>query len=382
MKQINFIIFFIVVLSLSCSREKWEYSETLYNIDEQLELHVDSVVIQLDSLSLPEYLSKTAILENNDSLRVYAYNHKTNNLDIFYLEEKKIDHIPLNREGENAVLDVLSLQVITEDSIFIYDGVKYLLLNKKGEVFWKRKAIFNNGNKIYTLESSFFTKLFYDYNNNRIYGRYMSTGDGYPFPEKNIFSYYDISKDSLVVLPLEVPSYIDKNKFSLGRNVTLHAFFYKDRICFNFSGISDVFVYNIYTNELFQKGGKSLLLKEHITSYDGDFNDSSKKWKHFLQNTNYNPFLYNSNIHLYYRISFGDFIGEEDFGNLGHFKKRIVLTVFNEKLDIIKEYNLPNFKFNFLDYFPVKEGFITFGNNPLNNTISYENIVFYKISIR
>lgn len=383
MKQLFCVI--LMTLSLfSCHQENKESIATVYNLDKDLKLEIDSFVIQLDSVSLPEYLSKTAVLEIKDSLWVYAHNHKTSHLDVFYLGdgENQIEHIALSKEGKDAVLDVMALQVLSKDSIFICDGMNYLLINSKGNVFWKKKALFQKRKKVYMLESAFFTKLFYDNRNNRIYGRYMSTGEGYPFPEKELFAYYDLAKDSLVTLPIELPSYVEMNKTTLGRNATLHAFFYVDRICYNFSGMSDLFVYDINKDYIQQKGGKSLLFKEKLTAYEGDLNDSSKKWKHYLENTNYNPLLFNPYTQLYYRISFGNFVGEEDFGDLGHYKKEIILTVFNKELEVLQEYKLPNYQFNFLDYFPVKEGILTFGNNPLNESISYEKIVFYKIKVK
>lgn len=370
-------------MNISCSQNNWEYSKTTYNTNNKFKLGIDSIEIDLDSISLPEYLSKSAILERNDTITLYVYNGKTENIDIFNLNNKQVSHIYLNKEGVDRVSEnIMSLQIISYDSIFIYDGINYMLINQKGNVFWKSNATFQKSNKIFNLESAFFTKLFYSSKYNRIYGRYISTGKGYPFPEENMFAYYDIEKDSLVEIPSKIPEYIKNNHSSLGRNSTLHAFFYDDIICYNFSFLSDIFIYNISNKKTSKYGGKSSLMKENIIFYDGNFNDTEKKWRHFLESTNYNPIIYNPYTNLYYRVSFGDFIDDADYTSLGHFQKKIYLTVFNKDLEIIFESKLPNYKFNFLDYFPIKDGILTFGNNPLNNGIDYEKIVFYKIELK
>lgn len=376
---ISLLLFFALI---SCNQENWKYAETKYNINKQLKLKIDSIEIKLDSISLPEYLSKSAILEKNDSIDLYVYNAKIGNIDIFHLNNtNKIDHISLSREGANAVLDVMSLQVISKDSIFIYDGINYLLLNSNGNIFWKRKGLFEKDNKLHFLESAFFTKLFYSTEQKRIYGRYMSTEKGYPYPEKDLFAYYDLNQDTLVTMPIEAPQYIINNHLKMGRNSTLHAFFYNDKICYNYSGISDIFIYDIKSQKNNTFGGKSNLIKENIIPYNGDSNDGAKKWIHFLETTNYNPIVFNPQTNLYYRLSFNQFIKEKDYSSMGHFNKNIYLTVFNSNFEIIHEDILPNHKFNFLDYFPVKNGILTFGNNPLNQNMDYEKMIFYKIVI-
>lgn len=379
MKYLAFI--FTVCLFFSCNQDHWKHAETKYNVDNNLKIQIDSIEIALDSISLPEYLSKSAIFENNDSISLYAYNSKTGNIDIFNLNSKCVSgHINLHNEGENAISEnITSIQIISKDSIFIYDGLKYVLINDEGSIIWTRNGIFTDENKSLFLESAFFTKLFYDKINSRIYGRHMSTGENYPFPEKQIFSYYDIQKDSLIIMPIYLPEYIRLNGVKLGRNSTLHAFFYHDRICYNFSAFADIFIYDIFSNKLHHHGGSSALVNEKSAMYDGDFNDSEKKWKHFIENTNYNPIIFNPYDSLYYRISFSGFVTDPDYSNLGHFKKNIVVSVFNKSLEIIHEEKLPNYKLNFIDYFQTKDGLLVFGNNPLDENINYEKIIFYKI---
>ena len=115
--------------------------------------------------------------------------------------------------------------------------------------------------------------------------------------------------------------------------------------------------------------------------YSGRENDDNAKWMHLLDNPNFDPILYDYYRDIYYRISFGEFISTPDYSNSGHFYKKIVLSVFNNSLQLIYETILPNYKFNFNGYFISSKGLLTFGNNPLNENNDYEKLVLYCISI-
>jgi hypothetical protein len=181
---------------------------------------------------------------------------------------------------------------------------------------------------------------------------------------------------------VEYPEYVRENRKNWGRNTWLSANFCLDRICYNFSSLSDVFVFNLKNKNNYMSGGASKLIDNRVKFYRGKLDDDRYKWIHWLDNPNFNPILYNPYQHVYYRIAFGEFIHSPVYDNSGHYYKKIVLSIFDESLEMIYETVLPNYKFNFNGYYSTSNGLLTFGNNPLNPTIDFEKLVLYYISVK
>jgi hypothetical protein len=374
----------MLLLSFSCSKYTKNISETKYAVNDSFSLEIDSIIIPLDSISLPSYLSRSAYYENDTCSLLFVFNNKTWNLDVFDLNKSKIKkHIQLGQEGKDAITDVLSLQIITPDSFFIHDGYNFIFTNGEGEVLNRIYGVSEQNGYLSFLElTSPTTMPYFNITDNKIYGRYATTRQPYPAIEKELFSVFDFSNNTWQILPVKTPDYYDGIYDKLGRNIILNASFCSNRICYNFAALSDVFVYFPANNRELVSGGSSKLMNDQVEFYNGNKHSDEAKWRHYLENPVFGPILYNPHQKKYYRIAFGDFIESSSHTSNSFYDKRIVLSVFDESLRLLFESALPNYKL-FLDqlYFATSKGLLVFGNNPINPGLNYEEMVVYIIRL-
>jgi hypothetical protein len=374
------LLFLFSAIFISCEGYTKSFLDTHYSLDEKLSLKIDSIVIPLDSISLPVYLSRASYYENDTSSFLYVFNNKTWNIDVFNLKESRIEgHIHLLMEGNNGVNDVISLQVISMDSILIYDGINYIFLNKYGHVIRRINGIIEKDGFTGTLDANGFTVPRYISPENRIYGRYMTSREPYLYPEKELFAFYDIATEHWEVLSPVIPNYFENNWTYLGMNNRLNINVSNDRISYTFSALPEVFVYFFNENKEMSSGGESRITNNSVYFYNG--HSDLAKLQHWFDNPVFGPLIYNSDQKLYYRQMFGEFIKEPLYSPNGDFLRKTYLSVFDDSLHIIFETELPNYKFNFSDFFMSKKGLLIYGNNPFNPNINDEELVVYCLRV-
>jgi hypothetical protein len=367
----------------SCTQYTRNIAETQYAFNETLSLHIDSIVIPLDSISLPSYFSRSAYYENDTCSLLFAFNSKTWNIDVFNLKKGVIEkHIPLEKEGKDAIMDILSLQIISPDSFFIHEGYHFIFTNGEGKVLNRIYSVLEQNDYIAFLGLTSPSALpYFNPADNKIYGRYATTRQAYPIPEKELFATYDMTSQVWQILSVKIPDYYDQIWEKLGRNIFFNASFYDDRICYSFTALSDIFVYFMTENKETISGGASQLINNNVRFYDGNKQSDEAKWLHYLNNPVFAPIIYDSCQKKYYRIAFGDMMTSSHSTN-SFYDKKIILSVFDESLRLIFESALPNYTL-FLDpgYFLSSKGLLIFGNNPENPELNDEELVIYCISI-
>jgi hypothetical protein len=377
-------LFGILLISFSCSQYTKNISETEYAFDDTFSLEIDSIIIPLDSVSLPSYMSGSAYYEDDTCSLLFAFNSRTWNLDVFNLNSSKIEkHIQLIREGKDAITDVLSVQIITPDSLLIHDGYNFIFIDGTGKVLSRISGVSEQRDYLSFLDLTSPTTLpYFNLADNKIYGRYATTRRPYPAIEKELFSTFDVSNKTWQILPVKTPDYYDRIYDKLGRNTVLNTSFHSDRVSYNFAALSDVFVYFPTNNKEIVRGGSSKLMNNKVWFYNGDKHSDEAKWKHYLENPVFGPIIYNPHQKKYYRIAFGDFIESSSHESTNFYDKKIILSVFDESLRLIFESALPNYKL-FLDqvYFATSRGLFVFGNNPMNPELNYEELVVYMIRL-
>jgi hypothetical protein len=185
----------MLLISFSCSKYTKNISETEYAVNDSFSLEIDSIIIPLDSISLPSYLSRSAYYENDTCSLLFVFNNKTWNLDVFDLNKSKIKkHIQLGQEGKDAIIDVLSLQIITPDSFFIHDGYNFVFTNGEGKVLNRIYGVSEQNGYLSFLDiTSPAIVPYFNITDNKIYGRYATTRQPYPAIEKELFSVFDVS---------------------------------------------------------------------------------------------------------------------------------------------------------------------------------------------
>lgn len=93
----------------------------------------------------------------------------------------------------------------------------------------------------------------------------------------------------------------------------------------------------------------------------------------------YSP-IYDKYRKLYYRIQLGEF-REHFYGEPTPYDKKIVLSVFNEKLEMISEFKLDNYKYNFIFFGVTEAGLVVGGNNPKDPSLDYEYLKLFRLKV-
>ena len=376
-----FLLFVLCFTLLGCQDNL--KTITNYNDSSSVVLEVDSICIQLDSISLYFYPSATFIYSTEENTSMYAFNTKTWAIDVFDLNRKALFyHIELEREGANGVPYIDNMQVLSSDSIICFADNGFLILNSNGEVLKRETMSYSGSDYIANFDVGAFVQPFYNRNQSSIYGRLITSKDPYPYPEgQQLFAEYNIENQEWHLLPIFLPPYMQEYWQRMGQNRNLNMWISDDRICYNFTCFSDIFVYDILKQENLVAGGESRLINSDVSFYNGNPQNEKARWEHWIENPVFYTPIYDKHKDLYYRIQVGEF-SEQLSEALTPYDKKIVLAVFNSKLELISEYQLENYKYNFLFFGVDKEGLIVGGNNPKDATVDFEFLKLYRLRVR
>ncbi|MEG1008142.1 MAG: DUF4221 family protein [Bacteroides sp.] len=355
---------------------------TNYNDASVVKLQTDSICIPLDSVSLSSYPSATFIYSTKENTAMYAFNTKTWAIDVFDFNRKALSyHIELEREGANGVPYIDNMQVLSSDSIVCFADNGFLILNSNGEVLKRETMNYSGSDYIANFDVGAFAQPFYNRSQNRIYGRLITSKEPYPYPEgQQLFAEYNIENQTWRLLPIYLPSYMQENWQRMGQNRNLNMWISDDRICYNFTCLSDIFVYDILKQNGRVAGGESRLIHSNVSPYNGNPQNEKARWEHWIENPVFYTPIYDKYKDLYYRIQVGE-LKEQLSEAPTPYDKKIVLAVFNSKLEIIAEHQLDNYKYNFLFFGVDKEGLIVGGNNPKDTTVDFETLKLYRLRV-
>ena len=166
----------------------------------------------------------------------------------------------------------------------------------------------------------------------------------------------------------------------MGQNRNLNIWISDTRICYNFTCLSDIFIYNMIDQRLQIAGGESRLVDNEVSFYDGDPLNEKAKWQHWIDNPVFYAPIYDKFKDIYYRIQVSE-LNKHCNDLPTPYDKKIVLALFNNNLEMISEFQLENYKYNFLFFGVDKEGLIVGGNNPRDKSIDYEVLKLYRLKI-
>lgn len=378
MKEVVLFVFCLILLGCQKSLK----TETKYNDSSVLKLEVDSIGIPLDSISLASYPSATFIYSSGCRTAMYAFNTKTWMIDVFDLNNKCLsDHIKLDKEGVDGVPYINNIQVLSSDSIVCFNENGFLILDGRGKVINRVAMTYSGTDCVGNFENGSFTQSYYDKNQNKVYGRIITSKEPYPYPaEQPLFAEYDITSRKWEFMPVTLPPFMEKYWQQMGQNRHLSMWINDDRICYNFSCFSDVFVYTMSERKVRSAGGESRLVHSEISPYTGDLQNEQARWEHWINSPAFYVPVYDKYKNRYYRIQVGK-LNKETVGKPTPYDKEIVVAVFNGDLEMIAEFRLENYKYNFLFFGVDKEGLIVGGNNPKDVAIDYEQMKLYRLRI-
>lgn len=378
MKDVVLFVFCLILFGCQKSLK----TETKYNDSSVMSLEVDSICIPLDSVSLESYPSATYIYSTEHRTAMYAFNAKTWMIDVFDLNNKCLaGHITLEKEGVYGVPSVNNIQVLSPDSIvcFVDDGL--LIVNGKGTVLSREVLSYTGSDCVGNFDGGAFSQPFYDKNEKKVYGRIITSKERYPYPAgQPLFAEYDVTTKVWEFIPVTLPPFMEKYWQQMGQNRHLSMWINDDRICYNFSCFSDVFVYTMSERKVRSAGGESRLVSSEILPYTGDLQNEQARWEHWINSPAFYAPVYDKYTNRYYRIQVGK-LNEDIVGKPTPYDKEIVLAVFNGDLEMIAEFRLENYKYNFLFFGVDQNGLIVGGNNPKDASIDYEQLKLYRLRI-
>lgn len=380
MKNLYFLLFAFCLSLFGCQPSL--KTKTKYNDSSTARLVVDTLRIPLDSVSLSAYPSASFLYSAAQSTLMYAFNIKTWTIDVFDLGNECLsDHIELEKEGANGVPYIANIQVLSPDSIVCFIDNGFLILDGKGKVIAREAMTYTGPDCVGNFETGQLVQPFYNKQQQKIWGRIVTSKEPYPYPQgQKLFAEYDIVTKTWDFMPVTLPPYMEKYWQQMGQNRHLSMWIDDDRISYNFSCLSDVFTYTISSQKSCMAGGESRMLDNEVSLYTGDQQNEKARWEHWISNPVFYPPIYDKYKNIYYRIQVSGL--KDDFhGTPTPYDKKIVLAVFNSDLEMISEFRLENYTYNFLFFGVDKEGLIVDGNNPKDPAIDYEYLKLYRLRV-
>ena len=371
MSYVRIFIGSIVLFFCSCSNQHPTVPDNVYGptIDirkEQLVYGSSSDVLELKSYST------TAYWEQDSCKRIIAYNHFRHSLDFIDLTgEKVVTSVDLQREGPHGVVGkVCSICPMSEDSIWIYDGIKMYLLNNKGQInaeleFDKKEAVIIRTN--FAMNTAKFR-----YNKDHNSFLYLRSRD-----KQWLIEEYGIMQRKVInSYPLEHSIYNPNGDKKYANMEAPNVNFSPLGIVYNYPYESTVYVLDTLSGNTRKYGGKSGYTLECASELETTV-DYSKWEQHGITNPHYNDVMYLSELKLYVRPHLGETSLEsgKSIRELGD-GRQLYLMFFDEKFNVIGEFPMAKNTYSyFTGWCALPESLLLFVDNSLNENTNYENLI-------
>ncbi|MCI1648508.1 MAG: DUF4221 domain-containing protein [Bacteroides sp.] len=347
--MIKDFFYFILTASLlfSCSKKEQKLCENHYG--KPVSLSKRELKIPIDASTLSSYQVLSTYYEKDKTDYIFAYNSKMHAIDIFNLKDKVISHIPLQSEGQNGVLEqAAGIYVHNPDSIWLYSQGNLYLLNKEGKVKSKHVLPFPTKGfiKIETNFSISTSNIFYHQERQSIF--YLTAT---PTTESANYEAYEYSLRTNQFKSYTLKGGLAEEKS--GRNFGWKQFpnvtFTPQYIVYNFPITSNIYCIDIETGKEYIHGGQSKYTPNIVSELKMPY-DFKKADKHLLENVHFFALQYDPYGKVYYRLHLGktDFNQNKDFNAL-YYQKKMYITVFNSRFEIINETELESGKYNYFN---------------------------------
>lgn len=369
------LLSFLIIL-FSCNNDNTIISnkQSSRNITE---LDVTSNSIELTEEYLNNYYTQTAFSNDGDDYMV-AYNHKTHHIDLFNLTTKEKHTIQLHAEGQSAIPQrVDALYANTPNAIWIYAMGSVYLLNNEGEIDKKYNLPVDEGEHIINNAnySNATIKLDYDAESNTL--RYVTVD----MSDKSYFYINEFDLKTETVKKTELPyteaeqGIGEKFGWMQHPNVTYR----NNKVIYNFSFNSNVYTFNLDTQEMDSFGGKSKFTKN--TTSETDLASMDNWFRHTVENVHFYDVNYDHHKDCYYRLhSEGvDFNSNVEMGELLK-NKRLFLTIFDGELNVINEFQLAKDKYPLSGGDVIENGLFLINNSSKKEAEQYELLEYDIIS--
>ncbi|MCD8739809.1 DUF4221 domain-containing protein [Mucilaginibacter roseus] len=394
-----YLIIFIALLLCACHKA----DKNIFIINSKVADDADDYKLKIDSVSIPLkegfdtlYYTYTTYAQQNQDFLI-GYNAKKACLDIINLTKAKcVKHLFLNktalftqkldRQDLDKSKSITDITVIGNDSILINDSNNRLLLvdtNLNLIKAFDLNAIAKNNNlpgRVISYSSNF---RMLEHDNklllNQIYPQYSWE------KKVSVFSALDMKNEKLTELPLSFSDYLYEITGKGGYLVNVGTSEYQKNglLTYNYMYESNIYQFKDKDSTLTIYGGTMSGGSNYVTPIEYKGGDDLKKWDiHNVENTQFFNVMYDKFRNVYYRFSLKNI----DYKNGKYFNsildKPLVLMIFNEKFEVIKEITLPLYIYAPNTWFINKQGLYISSANKKNKFYAPDKIKFhiYKIT--
>lgn len=385
MKSIlNLVLMSCVIFFTSCSlKNNFELLESKTN-NNSIKLKKKQINIPTDSIGM-QYYRMISTYYDGTVWYYIGFHGIINALDLYNISDRKfVKRIELEEEGPGSIKYLNSIFIHNLDSIFIEEESSLVIIDTTGKIRrrinLREEEIFNN-NKIpygvFTSTLNFSIK--YSSKNNTVWLYYAPRELEY-FSNKYLITPFlgEISlanvTPKITLLPLKYSSYYFEGKdVGFGSMFQPNVTSYNDLIVYNFPIESNIYTYNVNTDETNEFGAQSGFTKNLAEPYS----ENPDQNLHLVNNPVFFKTIYDPFKKLYYRIHWGNcetMKNSTEFNTLSD--KPLYLMVFDKEFNFLKEIELENFKYLPFGYFLTDEGLFISTGHPMKKESDFSNLQF------
>ena len=264
----------------------------------------DSVTYSLKGINVssPEVLQLkdypiTGFIGTDSLQSIVGYNYRTHSLDKIKLTgNPSITSLKLNQEGPNGIFRRMkSICPVSDDSIWVYDGIFISLLNNHGEV--SRKISFPSDVQV-LLETNYAmhtAKLCYDKEKNSLYYPVLRADSVY-------VEEYDLSKDTVICSYFLKPSLLNPDNVAEYGDLRFpNVNVVNGKIIYNYPYESTIYLLNMKTGKYSEIGAASDYTSNAAPRCDSQ-TDYAVWQRYGLENTHFYDVMYLPGLQMYARF--------------------------------------------------------------------------------
>lgn len=347
------------IINSKLAKDAWKY-----------EIKIDSIQIPMKQAYIGPYFTYTQYSEH-DVDYLLGYNPISSSIDIFDLTNRKrfkqlsligksLSFKNLDKKDLDKSRSVADIGIIDFSSIILNYGNEKLIvidtnLRKKQEISMDGISIQNNmPGRLISYSHDF--KMFF-YNNQLVLNQVYNNFD--LNKKMPAFASLNISTGRLTFLPISYSDYLYKIKGSAGFLTSIVTSEHQKQGVLTYSYLyeSNIYQYNPKNSTITCYGGTPSKGKNLADSISYSKGEDPKKWvTHNIENSQFFNVMYDKYRHVYYRFSLRNIAQENGKYFNSILDKPLVLMIFNEKFEVIKEIELPMYKYSPNTWFITKEG--------------------------
>lgn len=377
MKKISYFFLIFIVFQSCHSYQKDILTETIHSPQTIKNFKIDSLSIPIDSISTNHYSGISFLYEAKDDIFFVTYNKITHSIDwLSLLNEQNSFHTILDPQGPNGIFPAVEgLYIQNFDSLFINDGFNLFIINSKGVIKKKIKNLFDQDSKnsfrLYNYDTS---NLYYNKERKSIISHVFFIQNSITSSTPTMAEVFIESGDFRFLNSHYPGYYIDQYKY-LNSDICFNSSFYQDLIIYNFSCGSDIYTYNVDTDEVNVFGGKSKLSKNRIEKIRS--NNRERLWIYYIENPRFFKVSFDPFNNLYIRLHWKEinYYKSQNRYNTPY-EKEIIMSVYSKNFELLKEFILKPDTYLINTEAVTSKGLIINSNHPNNKTYDPEK---YKV---